>query len=90
MDGRPTGDSSTGREHVTGKSDEHLYQIPAIKAGGWEKYSRKTMKNMSEAMELYWLGAIAMGVRVWNFVGSSQGEWTAEGQGQQLPVTGIG
>jgi len=48
------------------------------------------MKNMSEAMELYWLAAIAMGVRVWNFVGASQREWTAEGQGQQLPVNGIG
>ena len=77
-------------EHVAGRGDEHLYQIPAIKVGCWEKYSRKTMKNILEAMELYWLAAIAMGVRVWNFVGASQREWTAEGQGRQLPVTGIG
>ena len=40
-------------------------------------------------MKLYWLAAIAMGVPVWNFVGASQREWTAEGHGQQLPVTGI-
>ena len=51
-------------ENVAGRGDEHLYQIPAIMAGSWEKYSRKTMKNIPEAMELYWLAAIAMGVPV--------------------------
>ena len=40
-------------EHVAGRGDEDLYQIPAVKAGGWEKYNRKTMKNILEAMELY-------------------------------------
>ena len=49
------------------------------------------MKNIPKAiMELYWLAANAMGVRVRNFVGASQRECTAAGREQQLPVTGIG
>ena len=54
------------------------------------KNREKDDEELPEAMELYWPAAYAMGVRVWNFVGASQREWTAEGQGRQLPVTGIG
>ena len=41
-------------------------------------------------MELYWLAAPALGVRVWKIIWTSRGEWIAAARAHWFPVTGIG
>ena len=57
-----------GLEHVSVGGDKHPYQIPAVKACGWEVFSCTAMKKSTEAVELYWLAATALGmsVRKWS------------------------
>lgn len=57
------------------------------KAGGWDIFSTRDLKNAMEAMDLYWLAATAL--RVWENVGASKREWIVTGRGHRFPVTGI-
>ena len=77
-------------EHVSGGGDGQQSQIPAIKAGGWEIFSSRAVKNITQAMELYWLAATALGMSVWEMVGGGKREWIAAAPGHRFPATGTG
>ena len=46
--------------------------------------------KIAGAVELFWLAAMDMGVRVWHFIATSKKVSTAAAQGHQFPVMGIG
>ena len=76
-------------EHVSVGGDAQ-YHIPAIEAGGWDIFSSRPEKEITEAMELYRLAKNALGVRGQKFVGASKREWIAAAGGHRFPVTGTG